>query len=68
MKSERAKPKENADDFEMRVEYVRHAFSILAGRCYSRVSGKCEHHDKNVFVLDCTIRNCPLLREVEKLT
>lgn len=67
MKSDRANLKENADDFEMRVEFVRHAFSILAGRCYSRVSGKCEH-DKNEFVLDCTIRNCPLLREVEKPT
>ncbi len=60
MKSDRAKPKENADDFEMRVEFVRHAFSILAGRCYSRVSGKCA---KTEPAEPCAIGNCPLLSE-----
>lgn len=65
MKSDRANLKENADDFEMRVEFVRHAFSIMAGRCYHRVGGKCAKLDP---AAPCAIGSCPLLREVEKPT
>ena len=58
MKSE--KLKEDPDVFEMRVENVRHSFSLLAGRCYSRVAGKCEKRDPPD---PCAIGNCPLLVE-----
>lgn len=55
--------KVDPDDFEMRVEYVHHAFSMLSGKCFWRVSGKCEKDEIIAAMVDCSIKNCPLLEK-----
>lgn len=53
--------KEHPDDFNMRIEYVFHAFNQLAEKCEYFQESFCIHPENNIFMVKCAIENCPLL-------
>lgn len=55
--------KEHPDDFNMRIEYVHHAFNQLSVKCDYLQESFCTHSDNNIFMVKCAIENCPLLRK-----